>query len=234
MALRDIPRDDRDRGFGVAAVRDAGCAGKISPTCCRLVFFHRGVSNAPIQPPMPTPLHFKRADTDAEIEAIHRLNYRTFVEEIPQHPANAGRRLVDRFHAQNTYLICLGGAQLVGMLALRTERPFSLDEKLPDLDAYLHAGPRIGEIRLLAVVPEQRGSGVVAGLLRLLEHECAARRLDLLIVSATTRQRRFYSHLGFEAFGPLVGREGAWFQPMRLDQARFLELLPRAAWRRAR
>ena len=179
-------------------------------------------------------LHFKVADSAEEFEAIHRLNYRTFVEEIPQHAANTERRLVDRFHAQNTYFICLAGRQLVGMLALRTRRPFSLGEKLPDLDAYLPAGGRIGEVRLLAVEREWRRTGVMVGLARLLERECFARDLDLLIVSATTLQRRFYAHLGFEPFGPLVGREGAWFQPMRLGRERFYELMPTAAWRRGR
>jgi GNAT superfamily N-acetyltransferase len=179
-------------------------------------------------------LQFRIAETEAEFEAIHRLNYRTFVEEIPQHAANAERRLVDRFHAQNTYFICVARAQLVGMLALRTQRPFSLDEKLADLDTYLPEGGRIGEVRLLAVEPQWRKTGVMAGLARLLERECFARELDMLIVSATTRERRFYRHLGFEPFGPLVGGAGAWFQPMRLGRERFLELIPTAAWRRQR
>ena len=33
----------------------------------------------------PGPLEFRIAAGDAEFEQIHRLNYRTFVEEIPQH-----------------------------------------------------------------------------------------------------------------------------------------------------
>jgi hypothetical protein len=78
-------------------------------------------------------LHFKLADRGVEFEAIHRLNYRTFVEEIPQHSPNAERRLVDRFHAENTYVIGLDGEELVGMVASRCRRPFSLDG---------NAGPR--------------------------------------------------------------------------------------------
>jgi predicted N-acetyltransferase YhbS len=181
-------------------------------------------------------LHFKTADTEAEFEAIHRLNYATFVEEIPQHAPNAEHRLVDRFHAQNTYLICIAGGELgelAGMLALRTRRPFSLDEKLPDLDAWLPTGACVGEVRLLAVAPAWRGSPVLAGLARMLESECFARELDLVIVSATTRQRRLYRHFGFEPFGPLVGHPGAQFQPMRLDRERFRALMPTAAWRHA-
>ena len=183
---------------------------------------------------MRSRLEFKIADSLEEIEAIHRLNYRTFVEEIPQHAANPEMRLVDRFHDENAYLICLDATELAGMLALRTRRPFSLDLKLPDLDALLPSGRRIGEVRLLSVARRFRHSHVLPGLLRLLERECFARPLDLLIVSATLRQRRLYDRLGFEPFGPRVGREGAWFQPMFLSLERFREVEPTYAWRGAK
>ena len=45
-------------------------------------------------------LVFKFASEDWEFELIHRLNYRTFVEEIPQHKASPTHRLVDKFHAE--------------------------------------------------------------------------------------------------------------------------------------
>ena len=85
-------------------------------------------------------LVFKVASTPEEFEQIHALNYRTFVEEIPQHAVNTERKLVDRFHEQNTYLICKRGERVVGMMALRGDRPFSLDAKLPALDSYLTPG----------------------------------------------------------------------------------------------
>src|SRR6185437_2890653 len=68
------------------------------------------------------PLTFKTASEDWEFEAIHRLNYKTFVEEIPQHKGSPTHRLVDKFHAENTYLICTRGNQLAGMLAVRGSR----------------------------------------------------------------------------------------------------------------
>jgi GNAT superfamily N-acetyltransferase len=180
---------------------------------------------------MARDLRFKIADDAREVEAIHRLNYRTFVLEIPQHPANAEQRLVDRFHAENTYLVALDGDELAGMLALRTRRPFSLDLKLPDLDTLLPPAGRIGEVRLLAVDPRYRRSRVLPGLFALLERECLVRALDLLIVSATTRQRRLYERLGFVPFGPLVGHEGAWFQPMCLTFDRYRQVLAGYVWR---
>src|SRR5581483_8267482 len=113
-------------------------------------------------------LVFKTATEDWEFEQIHRLNYKTFVEEIPQHQPSPTQRLVDKFHAENTYLICLSGRKLAGMLAVRGNRPFSLDQKLEQLDSYLPAGRRICEIRLLAVEKKYRGTQILQGILALL------------------------------------------------------------------
>ena len=82
-------------------------------------------------------LVFKTASEDWEFEQIHRLNYKTFVEEIPQHQRSPSERLVDKFHAENTYLICLCNQKLVGMMAVRGNRPFSLDHKVANLDSHL-------------------------------------------------------------------------------------------------
>jgi len=163
------------------------------------------------------PLVFKFANEDWEFEQIHRLNYKTFVEEIPQHQPSASPRLVDKFHAQNTYLICLQNQKLVGMLAVRGHRPFSLDQKLPNLDAHLPAGRTICEIRLLAIEKKFRGarSGqILQGILALLWQHGVERGYDLAIISGTTRQAKLYQHLGFVPFGPLVGGGEAQFQPM--------------------
>jgi aspartate aminotransferase-like enzyme len=160
------------------------------------------------------PLVFKFANEDWEFEQIHRLNYRTFVEEIPQHHASPNQRLVDKFHAENTYLICLAGQKLVGMLAVRGTRPFSLDQKLTDLDAYLPAGRKVCEIRLLAVDKKYRGAQVLQGILALLWQHGVEKGYDLAIISGTTRQFKLYQHLGFVPFGPVVGTGDAQFQPM--------------------
>ena len=113
-------------------------------------------------------LKFKIADADWEFEAVHGLNYKTFVEEIPQHARNPDERLVDKFHAENTYAVCLNGRQIVGMVAGRGQRPFSLDAKIPDLDAHLPAGRRVLEVRLLSVEKEYRNGFVFSRLVGLL------------------------------------------------------------------
>jgi len=109
------------------------------------------------------PLIYKIADTDDEFEQIFRLNYRTFTEEIPQNQPNPEKRRVDKFHAENTYLICLEDGQLLGMLAMRDKRPFSLDEKFENLDSYLPPFTSICEIRLLAVEPDKRSTRILEG-----------------------------------------------------------------------
>ena len=163
------------------------------------------------------PLTFKVATEDWEVEQIHRLNYKTFVEEIPQHHPSASQRLVDKFHPENTYLICLQGQKLVGMLAVRGARPFSLDQKLPNLDSYLPQGRIICEIRLLAIEKKfrgARGGQVLQGILALLWQHGVEKSYGLAIISGTTRQFKLYQHLGFVPFGPVVGSGDAQFQPM--------------------
>jgi predicted acetyltransferase len=167
------------------------------------------------------PFVFKLADKDWEFEQIYRLNYDTFVEEIPQHERSQAQRLVDKFHAENTYLICVAGEKLVAMMAVRGTRPFSLDQKLKNLDKYLPSGRRTCEIRLLAIEKEFRGGKVMRGMLALLGQHSAEKGYDLAVISGTTRQLKFYQHIGFVPFGPLVGSDDALFQPMYITLEAF-------------
>jgi hypothetical protein len=170
-------------------------------------------------------LVFRIASADWEIEQVHRLNYQAFVDEIPQHQPNAERRLVDKFHDQNTYVIGLDGDRLIAMLALRDQRPFSLDYKLKDIDQYLPPFNKICEIRLLYILPGYRNAAVFRNLLDTAASYGIPRGWDLGIISGTTRQLRLYQHLGFMPFGPLVGEPGAQFQPMYWTLASFRDRL---------
>lgn len=181
-----------------------------------------------MKPPTPE-FTLKIAREEWEFELIHRLNYRTFVEEIPQHAPNPDGRLVDRFHAENTYIIALTGRTLAGMLALRPQRPFSLDAKIPNLDQHLPAGRKPIEVRLLAVVPEFRKTALFVALFERAVRHCLDEGYDIAVISGTTRQLKLYQHVGFVPFGPLVGTPGALYQPMYLTCEAFGQTIHKSA-----
>lgn len=170
------------------------------------------------------PLQFRIAREGWEFEAIHRLNYKTFVEEIPQHHHNPDQRLVDKFHAENTYAIGLDGDRLVGMVTGRGQRPFSLDQKVPNLSEHLPPGRKVLEVRLLSVEKEHRNGFVFSRLVGLLAQHFRDLGFDLAIISGTLRQQKLYKHLGFIPFGPVVGTGEAQFQPMYLTLETFLQM----------
>ena len=109
------------------------------------------------------------------------------------------------------------------MVAGRGKRPFSLDQKLPDLDSLIPNGARLLEVRLLAVEKGYRNGIVFARLVGLLALHFRERGFDMALISGTTRQERLYRHMGFVPFGPLVGTVDAPYQPMYLTLEAFLE-----------
>ena len=161
-----------------------------------------------------TPYTVKRADSEEEFEQIFALNYHTFVEEIPQHEPNAAKSLRDKFHENNTYIICKDGANIAAMVACCGKRPFSLDAKGDHLDAYLPPHTKAYEIRLLAVKDEYRHTNIIALLMRALLKHLLENNVDLAVISGTTRQLPMYRKMGFKPFHELVGKDGAFFQPM--------------------
>lgn len=184
--------------------------------------------------PSRPPLLVKIATETWEFEQIHRLNHRTFAEEIPQHAADPSGRLVDRFHGENTYVVGLAGRRVVGMIAIRGRRPFSLEQKLSDLDAYLPPGRSMCELRLLAVHTSFRAGQLLPELLDCVWRHCVRTGFDLALISAVTRQLKLYRHLGFEPFGPLVGTPPVLFQPMMVTLERFARHAPKLFRRSAR
>jgi predicted N-acetyltransferase YhbS len=149
-----------------------------------------------------------------EFIQIHQLNYKTFVEEIPQHRQNPEKMLVDKFHDRNNYLIARSGTEIIGMVCYNCHRPFSLDGKIPGLDQYLPEYKNIVEVRLLAVCKEQRKATIAYRLLKYLCQTLLKQGVDAAVISGTTRQTRLYASMGFIPFGPLVGETGAQYQPM--------------------
>jgi len=166
-------------------------------------------------------LVFKLADKDEEFEAIHRLNYKTFVEEIPQHSPHSDLCLVDRFHSENTYAVCLCDGRLAGMVAGRGTRPFSLDAKLDNLESFLPPYQKVVEVRLLAVEKEYRSGTVCCRLIGMIARHFIDQGYDMGVLSGSVRQIRLYKHIGCVPFGPLVGRQDAQFQPMYITLETF-------------
>ena len=173
---------------------------------------------------MNVELTYKIAKEKSEFDQIYRLNYKTFVEEIPQHPPNPDKILVDKFDHENTYLIGLDQDHLVTMMAVRDKRPYSLDQKLENLDSYLPAGYATCELRLLAVDKQYRFGQAVIGLFNFFSGYALSHQYDLALISGTVRQLSFYKLLGLTPFGPLVGSEEAKFQPMYLMLETFMKL----------
>src|SRR3954464_5429036 len=169
---------------------------------------------------MPT-VKFRVAREARDIEQVHALHYKAFVEEIPQYAPNENETHIDRFHGENEYIVALDGETVIGSIAFRGTRPFSLDSKLENLDQFLLTGYRYCEIRLLNVAREHRTASVLPGLLAGVWKYATERGFNAAVISATTRQLKLYQHIGFVPFGPLVGTSEAPFQPMYLTAEAF-------------
>lgn len=170
---------------------------------------------------------FKRAETSDEFEQIFRLNHAVFAGELEQHPTQPGERLVDKFHDKNSYVIALAGDQIIGMISVNGEPPFSVAAKLADpsvLDGY----GRLLEVRLLAVEPAHRNGVVMAGLmLGVYEH---ARDFDAMVISGHVEKAGIYHELGFGDLGPPVPSGEALYVPMAIRVADLAER--QARWQR--
>jgi hypothetical protein len=165
----------------------------------------------------------KLATEDWEFEQLFSLNYETFVNEIPQHQVNESGRLIDKFHDKNKYIIVLQNNKLIGMMSINEHRPFSLDQKLLNLDKLLPPFSNGFEIRLLSVKGEHRGSIVFLKLFAKLAEIIKERKYDIGLISGILSQQKLYAKIGFVPFGPLVGNESAKFQPMYITLEKYLE-----------
>jgi predicted N-acetyltransferase YhbS len=156
----------------------------------------------------------KPATELSEFLQIHQLNYKTFVEEIPQYQQNPEKKLVDKFHSKNQYIIAKREEKVIGMVCYNWQRPFSLDEKINDLESYLPKHSKLAEIRLLSISSDERKTMVAYRLLQYLSNRLIQLGTDAAIISGTTRQLKLYSGMGFIPFGTLVGSAEALYQPM--------------------
>jgi aspartate aminotransferase-like enzyme len=159
---------------------------------------------------------FKRAETRQEFEQVHRLNYRTFVDEIPQHPDTGNGILVDKFHSKNAYLIVLRDSRVVGMVSAHDQPPFSVAERLSDPEILTRPGTRPLEVRLLAIEPGERNSTMFFGLIWSLYEYACTNGYTHLFISGIAERLGLYERLGFVPLGPAVPCGQAAFIPMVL------------------
>ena len=161
-------------------------------------------------------LTFKQADSALEFEQIHRLNYRTFAEEIGQYSPDGTGVLIDRFHDKNKYFIAVQDGRVVGMIAVHDQPPFSVESRLSDPAILKSLGGRILEVRLLALETESRHRMIFAGILW--EMYQFARREDYshLVISGIVDRLEMYERMGFSPLGPPVTCGTTSFIPMAL------------------
>lgn len=160
------------------------------------------------------------ATTEKEFDEIAAINYETFVEEIPQHHHNKERRLVDRFHHENTYMLVYKDHEIAGMIAFRSVRPFSLDEKIGPVEEHLpkELCRNLCELRLLAVKKEHRNGRAMLRLFKALYAYFYEQDFSACVISGTTREEKMYKQIGFEQFAPAVGTKDAEYLPMVLTR----------------
>ncbi|WP_158541065.1 aminotransferase class V-fold PLP-dependent enzyme [Sporosarcina sp. BI001-red] len=160
---------------------------------------------------------YRIASTKKDEEQICKLNYETFVEEIPQHRPNDNRQLLDQFHNENTYLLCMKDSKIIGMIAVRSTRPFSLDKKLGPIEEKLLNPPRYPvEVRLLSIEAQYRTGRPFLGMLQALVNWCLKAGYDAAVISGTVRELKLYRQLGFLPFAEPTGTAEASFVPMIL------------------
>jgi len=162
-------------------------------------------------------LIFKTAETAAEFDQIHRLNYRTFAEEVQQYVPDGTGVLVDRFHDKNIYLIAVENGRVLGMVAAKRSTSISVEKRLPDSASLEALGGPLLEIRLLAVEPDSRHSMILGCLLWELYRHASKGGYSHAVISAITRNLEMYQRIGFQELGPAVGAGEASFVPMALS-----------------
>ena len=166
----------------------------------------------------------KIAEYSQEYDQINQLNYQTFVEEIPQHSAhqNSNQILVDKFDDQNSYFIAKSNNNVIGMLAFRSQRPFSLDFTIPDLDKYIHNENKYCEVRLLSVKKEFRNSNVALSLITTLIEYAMDRGCNAALISAYKKQIPLYRKFGCKSFSQPTIINNLEFQPMYVELTKLL------------
>ncbi len=166
---------------------------------------------------------FGWAESESDYAAVRRLNHDVFAAELGQHAETPEGSLVDRFESKSRYLLSWRGEEVVGMVALHDQPPFSVEQKLREpkvLEQY--KGKKL-EVRLLAIQPGERSRMALAGLLGRVFQVALEEGYRWLLISGLRERIRFYERLGFVAVGAPVESGKAWYVPMVMDMRKVPE-----------
>ena len=162
-------------------------------------------------------LSFGQATTPEDLECVHKMNYKSLVQELGQYPDDGSGRHVDKFHDKNLYFLCRRGSEVIGMVSGHGQAPFSVSGRLKDPDSLPKTCPKPFEARLLTVVPQERRGFVLMGLLYSIHRHALAAGYSHLVISGVTKQVPLYRRIGFKALGPATAQGDSEFTPMSLD-----------------
>jgi aspartate aminotransferase-like enzyme/GNAT superfamily N-acetyltransferase len=161
-------------------------------------------------------LHFRQAVHASEFGQIHRLHFRTFTQELGQYSGDGSGSHVDKFHHKNIYFICQTEGQLVGMVSVHHQAPFSFVSRLPEGTQLADLSNKPLEVRLLAVDPDWRHQRVAGGLMLAIYRWAATNDFPDLFISALEEQIPLYQRIGFRPLGDPVSQGQVHFTPMML------------------
>ena len=178
----------------------------------------------------------KLAETGQEYLGIRRLNHRTFASELGQHETTADELLADRFEHKSRYIISLHDSEVIGMVAIHDQPPFSIAQRLPDASLLDRIAGRKLEVRLLAIDPAHRNRMVFAGLLGTMISLAMSEGYEVLLISGVTGRVSIYRRFGFTPLGPPVPSGKASYIPMLLRIGELPEKIRKdiGRWRRRR
>lgn len=157
----------------------------------------------------PSDVVIRRATTDHEREAIYRLRYQVYIEEMNgahrHHEADIGKQQLrdvwdDRAH--HFYGERRGRIVACARVLMRRDGPLECEEHF-ELERFAPLYPRhVGMISRLALHPEHRGSHLLKQLTCAMYEFVRKEGVLFNFIDCHTRLLPLYSRLGFRAYRP--------------------------------
>ena len=169
-----------------------------------------------------------RIATEQDWKAIAHLIHDTYALELGQYTPNEPGKITDRLHDTNVYIVAYLADELVGMLSMTepSTAPFSTLKRLPSVPENIAEHlDRTTEIRLLAVKPAYRGSGVFDQLMKAAIMRCYQQGIERVLISAIENRVTLYEFIGFQVIGEPVREGTAVYIPM-MNTRQSLEASP--------